>query len=507
MYMLPIPVSSNQTLFDTGPLHQEGKLYEQVANLVANFIERGAFSPGDRIPSVRNLHKQLGVSLSTVLQAYLLLENRGLIEARPQSGYYVKAWLQELPPEPKTSCPPPATWTSISELVRSVLSAACDPQILPLGVATPGPGLFPNLKLNRALIKLTHHLGDQTNAYDLSPGNEVLRQQIARRSLNYGCGLTSEEIIITSGCTEAIHLCLRAVAKPGDTIAIESPTYYGIIQMLESLGMKALEISTRPDEGLCLESLELALQKHQVTACIFNLNFNNPLGSCMPDERKKQLVELLARYKIPLLENDVHGDLHFGSTRPWTAKAFDREGLVLLCSSFNKTLAPGYRVGWTAPGRYQIQVERLKFVTTFVTSPLAQATIAEFLQNGGWDQHLRRIRKAYSEQVQRVTQVIYEYFPTSTHATRPTGGYVLWVELPKTVDSLKLQRQAMAERISIIPGPIFSVLGKYRNFIRLNCGHPWSPTLEQGLITLGHLVTEMDRAPEKNESVRTGYPS
>ncbi|WP_245395665.1 aminotransferase-like domain-containing protein [Anthocerotibacter panamensis] len=478
--------SPAQPLFSAAPVAGESTLYDQVADRIAQLIQQGVLRPAERIPSVRKLHSQLGVSLSTVLQAYLVLENRGLIEARPQSGYYVKT--HPLPPEPKTSSPPQsATQVSISERVMSVLQAAGDPKIVPLGAAIPGPELFPTLKLNRVLASMARR--HQPNCYDFPSGNKHLRHQVARRSLDWGCGLAQEEIITTCGCTEALNLCLRAVARPGDTIAVESPTYYGILQLIESLGMKALEIPTHPRDGVCLDQLERALKKHAVKACMFALNFNNPLGSCMPDDHKKQLVELLTRHEIPLIEDDLDGDLYFGSTRPAAAKAFDREGLVLLCSSFTKTLAPGYRVGWTAPGRYRTQVERLKFVTTGETSTLLQVTIAEFLQNGGYDRHLRRIRKAYAQQVQQVTQAICGYFPQGTRVTRPTGGYVLWVELPTPVNALDLYQRALSECISIAPGPIFSASGKYQNFIRLNCGHPWSPALEQGMITLGRLVT------------------
>ncbi|MBW4567183.1 MAG: PLP-dependent aminotransferase family protein [Tolypothrix carrinoi HA7290-LM1] len=476
-------------LFDTVSSHQKSTLYEQVAERLACLIEQGALKPGERIPSVRKLHKQLGVSLSTVLQAYLLLENRGLIEAKPQSGYYVKARFQKLPSESNTSSETSyATWDSINQLVMSLLAASCDPHIVPFGAAIPGAELFPTLKLNRLFTGVSRRLGKQVNTYEVVPGNKLLRHQLARRSLDWSSGISSEEIVTTAGCMEAMNLCLRAVAQPGDTIAIESPTYYGIIQMISSLSMKVLEIPTHPRNGVCLESLEVALKKKQIKACLFTLNFNNPLGSCMPDDDKKRLVEMLARYESPLIENDLQGDLYFGNTRPSSAKAFDNEGLVLLCSSFTKTLAPGYRVGWCVPGRYQAQVEYLKFITSVTTSTPVQVTIAEFLQSGGYDQHLRRIRKTYSEQIQCVTQTIYDHFPTNTQATSPTGGYVLWVELPKAVDSLELQRLALAERISIVPGPIFSAEDKYRNFIRLNCGYPWSPILEQGLITLGRLV-------------------
>lgn len=480
------------SFFDNSPSHQSSKLYEQVANQIARLIEQGILAPGERIPSIRNLQKQLAVSLSTVLQAYLLLENQGLIEARPNSGYYVKTKLQKIPLESKTSSPlPTATWNTTTEVVSCVLSAAQNPEIVPLGIAIPGVELFPTFKFNQFLVNTSRRIGKHANTCEALCGNEALRYQLARRSLNWSSGISSEEIIITAGCLEAINLCLRAVARPGDVIAIESPTYYGIILMIESLGMKALEIPTHPQYGVCLENLEVALMKKQVKACLFILNFNNPLGSCMPDERKKQLVEMLNHYKIPLIENDVLGHLYFGKTRPRSAKAFDKEGLVLLCSSFSKTLVPGYRVGWCIPGRYQAQVAHLKLITSLSTGTLVQATIAEFLQKGNYDKQLRLIRKAYSRQIQCAIEVINNYFPPGTLINKPTGGYVLWVELPKTVDSLELLYHALTEHISIAPGPIFSTSGKYRNFIRLNCGNLWSSTIEKGLITLGHLVTKI----------------
>lgn len=480
---------------------ESSKLYEQVANQVGCLIKQGILASGERIPSIRNLQKQLGVSLSTVIQAYLLLENQGLIEARPNSGYYVKTQPQKVPLQSKTPYPLLGTsCNTISEVVSCVQSAAQNPEIISLGAAVPGAELFPTFKLNQFLVNTSRRIGKQANTYEALSGNEALRYQLAKRSLNWSSGISSEDIITTAGCMEAINLCLRAVAKPGDTIAVESPTYYGNLLLLESLGMKALELPTHPQYGVCLENLEDALMKKQVKACLFILNFNNPLGSCMPDERKKQLVEMLSRHKIPLIENDVLGNLYFGKTRPRSAKAFDKEGLVLLCSSFSKTLVPGYRVGWCVPGRYQAQVTHLKSITSVSTATLVQATVAEFLQNGNYDKQLRFIRKAYSHQIESTIEVINDYFPQDTVINKPKGGYVLWVELPKTVDSLELLHQALTQHISIAPGSIFSTAGKYRNFICLNCGNPWSSTVEKGLITLGNLVTKISRSTQKNQS-------
>lgn len=464
-------------------------LYEQVANKVARLIHQGTLRTGDRIPSVRQLRSQLGVSITTVLEAYRLLESEGLVEARPQSGYYVRAPYRNLPPEPLISAPDSiATPVGVGVLVSEIVAAARNPDMVPLGASSPSPTLLPTLKLNQVLARVARHAGVNSNIYDLPPGNEYVRRRIARRSLAWGGSLASEEIVTTCGCMESINLCLKAVAKPGDTIAVESPVFFGFLQILESLGMKALEIATHPRDGISLEALESAIRTHPVKACLVTPNFSNPLGSCMPEANKQQLVEMLTRAQIPLIEDDVFGELYFGSSRPKVAKAFDTEGMVLLCSSFSKDLAPGYRLGWTAPGRFKLQVELLKHSSTIANATLPQLAIAEFLQSGGYDHHLRQLRKAYAAQVQCVTQAISQFFPEGTKVTRPTGGFLLWVELPQSVDSLQLYRQALRQKISIVPGPIFSTTQKYNHCIRLNCGFPWSREIQEALAVLGHLA-------------------
>jgi DNA-binding transcriptional MocR family regulator len=306
--------------------------------------------------------------------------------------------------------------------------------------------------------------------------------------------VSPDEVVITSGAQEAMALCLRAVAQPGDTIALESPTYYGVLQLIEVLGLKALEISTDPREGVWCDALENALNTTKIAACLFVTNFNNPLGSLMPDGCKEKLVKLLAARGVPLIEDDIYGDLSFSPVRPKTAKAYDGDGQVLLCSSFSKTLAPGYRVGWCIPGLYQKEVERQKLFTSISTATIPQMAIAEFLATGGYDHHLRKVRKACEDQVKRMSDAVCEYFPEGTKLTRPQGGSVLWVELNDGIDSLRLHDLALAENVSIAPGPIFSPTGKYRHFVRLNCGLTWSDEVDRAMRTLGRLIKEMGGA-------------
>jgi DNA-binding transcriptional MocR family regulator len=473
-------------------------LYRAVSGKIAGLIDRGVLRPGERVPSVRRISAQEGVSISTILQAYMLLESRGYIEARPQSGFYVRSRRDSLPPEPRVSAPGRhATKVGVSGLVSRVLQAVLDPQVVPLGAACPAPELLPGRRVNRTLAGLVRRSGEEVNSYNFPPGRYELRRQVARRSLDWGGRLAPEEIVVTCGATEALHLCLRAVARPGDLIAVESPAYFGTLLLLEALGMEVLEIPSHPRRGICLDLLAAALKQHRVRACIASPNFSNPLGSLMPDESKRELVAMLARREIPLIEDDIYGDLYFGDVRPKAAKAFDHEGLVLLCSSFSKMIAPGYRVGWTAAGRFQAKVEALKLTTTLATPTLLQLAIAQFLESGGYDRHLRKMRAAFAAQTERMIAAVGEYFPPGAKVTRPTGGFVVWVELPHGVDSLELQERALAEHISISPGPIFSARQRYRNFIRLNCGYPWSARLEEALRTLGRLARGQDSITER----------
>lgn len=467
-------------------------LYEEVAARIAGQIDKGALRPGDRVPSVRKLKSSLGVSLATVLQAYVTLEDKGLIEARPQSGFYVRLHPRELPMEPMISTPSPeATKVDIGELALQVHEINVNPNIVPLGAATPSDDLLPTKKLYSILRNITRRLEVGSNRYESAAGNIELRRQIARRSVDQGCNLTPDEILVTAGCSEALNVCLRAATKPGDTVAVESPTYFGFLQMLEALNLKAVEVPTDPRSGICLDALETTIRRKRVSVVLLQGNFQNPLGSCMPEKNKKALVELLSEKEIPLIEDDIYGDLFFEFERPKAMKAYDRDGTVLLCSSFSKTLSPGFRIGWTVPGRFLAQVRRLKLTNSISTATLPQLTIAEMLSSGGYDYYLRRARKTYQAQMQRMIQAAKRFFPDGTMVTRPKGGTVLWVEFPRGVDALELYRKALQKNISVVPGPLFSPKRQFDHCIRLNCAQPWSDKIQDAMSTLGQIAARM----------------
>jgi DNA-binding transcriptional MocR family regulator len=491
MHKKPGKSEGHETEVIAKPEAENIYIYEEVAGRIARLIEKGTFRTGDRIPSVRSLSRQMQVSISTVVKAYFILENHGLIEARPQSGYFVRSRMAVTPSEPESLMPSTApTRVSISELVMMVMRDARNPDIVPLGVAIPNPELLPVDKLNRTLSSIARRQKAQSVSYDFPPGNKALRIQLAKRAMISGCSLTPDQIVTTNGCLEAIMLSLRAVCRPGDTVAIESPIFYNLLQAIEVLDLKALEIPTHPRTGISIYALSNAIERNPIHACLVIPNFNNPFGSCMPEEKKRELVELLADHEIPLIEDDVIGDLGFSYDRPKAAKSFDKKGLVMLCSSFSKTLAPGYRVGWVAPGRFQEQIEHLKAVSNIATASLPQMAIAEFLANGGYDQYLRKIRGIYCRQIDLMAQAVERYFPAGTKVTHPSGGFVLWVEMPEYVDSIRLYEQALQAGITIAPGLIFSASRKYRNFIRLNAAY-WSEKIESAIVTVGELAAKM----------------
>ncbi len=478
-------------------MHDRPLLYEQVADSIGQLIEERILRPGDRVPSVRKLMAQRGISRSTALQAFQVLEGRGLVEARPQSGFYVKPHHDHLLPEPEHGVDDHAGQIALegnaAKVVEVIDSFRHHPEYAPFGVATPSGEILPNRALNRVLASVARHSTAADNNYDFPPGHEELRRQLALRAPNAGYQVAIDEIVTTCGCMESLNLALRATCRPGDAVAIESPTYYGLLQALESLGLNAIEIPTHPQTGVNLEALESVLGRTRVAACLFTTSFNNPLGACMPEEARRALVQdILAPRRLPLIEDEIYADLHHGAARPKSCRAFDTEGLVLVCSSISKCLAPGYRVGWIVPGRFGQRVQLVKFMNTLATSTHPQAAVAEFMRSGAFDLHLRRLRRALREQVMRVAAAVSEYFPKGTRVTRPAGGFVLWVELPgKAADAMKLHRAALQAGISIAPGPIFSPQQRYTNFIRLSCGHPWSARLDKALGSLGKLASRV----------------
>lgn len=467
-------------------------LYLQVAGGIEKMIADDVLKIGDKLPSVRVLSEEYGISMGTAFQAYYHLEGKGLVESRPKSGYYVRFSHRRYRELPNMVQPDPVTTNvSVKDMIATVYKDITATDVINFSIAAPDISLLPVAKLNKSVMHALRSSKNHCVSYEHFQGNPDLRKQIARLSFNWGGKVSADEVIITNGCMEALVLALRTVTKHGDTVAVERPAYFGLYQAIESLGLKVVEISSDPVTGPDLGCLRKAINQFPIKACVFVPNFSNPYGSFMPDDKKKELVDIITEHNIPLIEDDIYGELYFGKHRPKTCKSFDKKGLVMHCSSLSKSLAPGYRIGWILPGKFLEPVKQLKIMHTVTSPTLTQVAMAHFLSIGRYEYHLKNLRKALHTQSLRYTQGIMKYFPDDTKISRPQGGFVLWVELNKKVDAYKLCTEAMKHNISVAPGQIFSTSCNYSNCLRIGYGKPWDENVEYGLMILGKLIKKM----------------
>jgi DNA-binding transcriptional MocR family regulator len=469
-------------------------LYQQLADRLEKQIRQQVLKTGDKLLSVRTLSREQGVSISTAFNAYGLLEIRGLIEARPKSGYYVcftprqhRGTLPVIQPVHDGHI------ASTDEMIAMVYKNLSARGVVRFSLATPSLALLPHAKLTKALMQVIRESPDSCMNYEEVQGNLRLRQQVARYAFNSGCNIAADDVVTTQGCMEALAFCLKAVTSPGDAVAIESPIYFGILNVMQGLGLKVVEIPADPVTGIDIAYLERNIQSLHIKACLVVTNFNNPSGSCMPDDHKQRLVALLAKQQIPLIEDDIYGELYFGKTRPRTCKSYDRDGWVLLCASVSKSLAPGYRVGWCIPGRFKEKILNLKLNHTVSSATPTQAAVGLFVETGRYDLHLRHLRKALYTQCLQYIQAITTYFPEDTRVSQPQGGYTLWIALNRRINAFELFKQAIAENISIAPGQLFSADARFTNFIRISFGNPFDKEIDRSLKVLGGIVKDMLR--------------
>lgn len=472
------------------------RLYEQVAGRVKEQIARRTYRPGDRLPSVRELSRAYKVSITTVLDAYRLLEDQGYIHPRPQSGHYVRSRPSALPAEPERTHPKfePAEFRR-EVLLEQMMNDAYRDDVVSLAFATPNPETRPVAKLNRISAQVIRDMPNEAYGYMENGGYMPLREQIAQRLFEAGCSVSPNDIIITNGCQEALVLALQAACKPGGVVAVESPCYYGVLMATRLAGLRAVEIETRSRAGICIDKLEEAIAtaygtSRQIQAVLLSTNFANPMGGQLSDVDKQRLVSVCQRHGVAIIEDDIYGDLGFDDSRPSVAKAYDDNETVLLCSSFSKTLSPGMRLGWVVSGKYRPQIQLAKYAMNIGTGSIPQLVTAEFLANGGYDHYLRRSRKMNACNVAAVTESICRHFPAESKVTRPLGGFVLWVELPEQVNTLALYGKTVEHGVTFSPGMLFSAHDQYRNFLRISASR-WSPDIEQAMMVIGQCAKSM----------------
>lgn len=483
----------------------QSPLYRRLAQHYLEAIHAGTLASGERFPSVRRLMRDHQVSLSTALQACRQLEDQGWLEARPRSGYFVRRPQRErLPParEPSAAAAqaaPEATadYRGLHERVSQVLARgerAAVHSNFALGVGAPG--LYPATALQRGMARLLPRQAQQLAQMPRRHGHPALQAALARRALARGMQVAAHEVIVTHGCIEAVNLALRAVTQPGDTVVVESPTFFGLLQVLESLGLRALELPTSPQTGLSLDALQVVLEQLQPRpkAVLVMPNLHNPLGTVMPDGHKQRLVRLCEQHDVALIEDDIYAEMTADDRPLKPLKAWDTRGQVIHCQSLNKLLAPGIRLGWMLGGRWQARIEMLKYTQSRYTEPLWQAVAAEYIDSPAFDRHLHRLRAALNRQRTAMAEAVARWFPPGTRLCLPAGGLMLWLELPESVDSLALFEAALACGIKIAPGALFSNSGHCRHHIRLSCGAEHTPQVEAALQQLGGLAQRLAAA-------------
>jgi DNA-binding transcriptional MocR family regulator len=466
-------------------------LYLQIAQNIEYQINEGVLKLGDRLPSTRVLQKEYGVSLSTVLQAYYQLESKSLIVSKPRSGYYVIFSTDRIPELPAKSSPRQQSVSGdVSVMITDFYQSISKAEVVNFSLGVPAAELLPVAKLKKAMHETIKKMPDGGTCYDTIQGNANLRRQIAQRTILWGGNLTEQDLVITAGCTSALSLSLMSITQSGDTIIVESPVFFGILQLANILGLRVIELPTDPLSGIDLDALKETLKNVEIKAIILIPNFNNPLGSIMPDENKKEVVRLIQHYQIPLIEDDIYGDIYFGKNRPSTCKAFDDSGLVMWCGSFSKTLAGGYRIGWVAPGKFLPNVMKMKLYISSSTATIPQEAMASFLINGRYDHHLRKLRATLHANSLKYLGTIKEYFPEDTRVSNPKGSFLLWIELNKKIDSQKLYENASTHKISFSPGRIFTLQDQYNHCMRLSYGQLWNEKTENALMKLGNLAKD-----------------
>lgn len=485
--------SAGEGRADNAPMDAARPLYRQFADRLAAAIRAGTLPAGARLPSVRQAARDEQVAVATVLQAYRALEDERLVQARPKSGYFVaSAQRGQRPAEPATSSPPQAALAvDIASLYELMMQLNGAPGVVSLGAACPSASLFAEARIRRALSQATLRHRALLTQYAGGFGEETLRRAVARRALAMGLALDARDIVATGGCNEALALCLRAVTRPGDTVALESPTSFGFLQILEAQGLRALEIPTHPRHGLSVDALALALQTQPVRALLAVPTLQNPLGGCMPVAERRRLAQLLARHQVPMIEDVIYNDLAERDEHRRAVKSFDSEGLVMVCGSFAKTVAPGLRVGWLEAGRHGAEVRRIKPAFGGGNTGVVEMAMAELLTQPGYEPGLRRLRRALAPRMAEARDLVAAHFPRGTRITDPAGGIMLWAEMPAGVDSLELFRRALALGICIAPGTMFSASDRYRHCVRLSLGGDWGEAQREAVARVGRLAQDL----------------
>jgi len=479
-------------------------LYQQVADRIAQLIHDRVYEPGERLPSIRDVHADFSVSINTAREAFRVLEDRGVVEARSQSGHYVRTGPLVCDDDgmefPVITGSAPLSRTA-DRLTRRVLTDSMRRGWINLATAEPPADLLPGRRLAELTARALRRDPHRAVAYELPPGPELLRAEIAKRVARGGVNAAVDDILVTAGCLEAVFVSLLTVCRAGDSVLIESPGFYLFHQLLDRLGLKAVEVPSRPGTGVDPDDVRTALDAGPIRAALLTANFSNPTGGTIPEDRKREIGRILAQHGVFLIEDDIYGEMAWDMPRPASLAAFADPARTVLCSSFSKSVSPGYRIGWVTGGADLVErAIHTKLVTSAAVSTPAAVGISEFLAGGGYDRWIRSARRHYRSTVPRLREAIAESFPAGTRSTRPAGGMVIWVVMPAGVDSVEAYERVRREGVAFAPGPVFSLHGAFANCLRINATD-WSSEIDTAVRRIGAVASDLAR-----ESVATVIP-
>ena len=452
--------------------------YQRLESWLLQGIVEQRWRLGERLPSIRTLCQEHCLSKATVQHALQRLEAQGLVEARPKSGYFVALQPNAVKKPLSRSRIEAPRLISVNELLLDIMGRSAAFDLLPdLHAGDLPPSI---VALYRAIGRaLRRQKGDDYQYYDEPAGDMGLREQLSLHSARRGWTVSPDQLCVTSGCQHALFLALLACCERGDVVAVESPGFYGVLQLLEQLDLRVVEVPTSVETGMDIEALEEVLERWKVKACIVSPAFATPGGALMPREAKSRLLELAERHDLAVIEDDIYADTAFGSA-PDPLKAMDRNDRVVLCSSFSKSLSRDLRLGWISGARWHDRIQHLKLVTQLASSRYLQQGVAEFMADGGFAAHLRRQRNELRANRDRLIAELHAW-PGEVRVSTPQGGLAVWVELPHHVDTLAAYSQGLEQGVVITPGPLFSVSGQFANCLRISFAHPWNTSRIQAL--------------------------
>ncbi len=457
---------------------------ERLAHNIKRLIEDGSLKAHEKLPSLRDQVQRSGLSLMTVLNAYQELESQGLVYSVEKSGFFVSEMVTEFAAKRPPSTQPVISLNAkveINSLVFNYLKSIQPNHIVPLGSAFPNHLLLNPPKLIQIMGQLTrnkHNYGQNNN---LPPGNLELRKLIAQRYSMQGIPTQPDDIVITSGCLDALNLSLQAITQPGDYICLQQTIFYGAWQVAERLGLKVVTIPAHPQDGFDLEAFEQAIKTYPIKVCWFMLNCHNPIGFTVSEKIKYQIAKLLHEYQIYLIEDDVYEELFYRGAKPLSMKYYDQQNLVLHCSSFSKTLGPSFRIGWVYAGRFSKYIQHLQLMSTISANSLMQNALVEFISNHHYEKHLRTLRRNLEKNKNRFFEYLKKHLPATCEIDHYSGGYFLWITLPTHVNSMQIYENLIQVDIGIAPSQLFSIHDTHHNHLRLNCSFEWSIDIENAI--------------------------